>query len=94
MVYKREYPMLGGRRLKPAFEPISEEPPTADELRWSDKLWNYMQEASPQETLAEQQGLSLQNAREQHERSNVAHLRAIADLKKQKLRLKEEISAH
>jgi hypothetical protein len=55
MVYKREYPMLGGRRLKPAFEPISEEPPTADELRWSDKLWNYMQEASPQETLAEQQ---------------------------------------
>ena len=51
----REYPMLGGRRLKPQHNPISEDEPTADDLRWSDKLWNYMQEASPQESIAEQQ---------------------------------------
>ena len=47
--------MLGGRRLKPQHNPISEDEPTADDLRWSDKLWNYMQEASPQESIAEQQ---------------------------------------
>ena len=52
---RRDFPMLGGRRLKPAFDPISEDEPTADDLRWSDKLWNYMQEASPQESIAEQQ---------------------------------------
>ena len=51
----RDFPMLGGRRLKPAHDPISEDEPTADDVRWSDKLWNYMQEASPQETIAEQQ---------------------------------------
>ena len=51
----RDFPTLGGRRLKPAHDPISEDEPTDDDLRWSDKLWNYMQEASPQETIAEQQ---------------------------------------
>jgi len=52
---KRDLPVLGGRRLKAAFDPISEDPPTDDDVRWSDKLFNYMQGASPQETQAEQQ---------------------------------------
>ena len=51
----RDYPTLGGRVLKPAHDPINEDPPSADELRWSDKLRWYMQEKSPQETEAEQQ---------------------------------------
>ena len=52
---KRDLPVLGGHRLKAAFDPISEDPPTDDDVRWSDKLFNYMQGASPQETQAEQQ---------------------------------------
>ena len=48
------YPEIGGRRLKPAFDPISHDPASPDELRASEKLLHFMSEASPQENDEEQ----------------------------------------